>query len=170
MVRRALRGPLLVAALAAIVTGSAAACSSDPDVTPAADAAPPNDAARDTARPPLPPAEPRELPCEIDAMLSSRCHACHDGQLALPRLVTHADLTAPYPAGGTRVLAEVALARITAERGFMPPPPRPRPTEAEVDAFRAWVSGGRKKGTCAPDAGTIDASPPDGGAPDAASD
>jgi cytochrome c5 len=169
MVRRALRAPLLVAALVASVTVSAAACSSDPDVTPA-DASAPSDAARDTSRPPLPPAGPRELPCEIDALLSSRCHACHDGQLALPRLVTHEDLTAPYPAGGTRTLAEVALGRITAERGFMPPPPRPRPTEAEVDAFRAWVTGGRPKGTCAPDAGASDASPTDGAPADAASD
>lgn len=83
-------------------------------------------------------------------MLAKRCLECHDGQLDLPRLGTQQDLSAPYPDVNGKPLAEVALAKMTAERSFMPPPPRERVPREEVEALRAWISAGMPRKSCDP--------------------
>ena len=158
-----------------LVASVFAACASDPGPVGRDAAADTSTSAPDARPPPRPPVlGPRGLPCEIEGLLSKRCLECHDGELDLPRLVTYEDLERRHPVTPERTFAEVALGKMTAERGFMPPPPRPRVTPDEVDAFRAWVTAGRPRGVCSPDGGPPPPPPPppprDGGPEDGGGD
>jgi len=126
-----------------VAPGSEDAAVSSPDAstTPRRDAAAP---------PPLPPLEQRGIPCEVATIFAKRCLECHDGELDLPRLGTQEDLSAPYAPAGGKPLAEVALAKMTAERGFMPPPPRERVPKPERDALAAWIAAGFPRQSCDP--------------------
>lgn len=160
----------LFVAMALGVLGAIEACSST-DVAPESDAGPPlSDAGspRDAARPndaTIPDAGPRNLPCAIEGIFSRHCLECHDGSLDLPRLVTHEDLGKRLPTLPDRSLGEIALEKMTAERGFMPPPPRARVSAADVAILKAWLEAGSPRGTCpeppALDSGTGDATSPD---------
>ncbi len=146
-------GAVLFASAFAFV--SYVGCSSDPGpTTTATDASAPSGSVDAKVSVPKPDAGPRDLPCEVDALLSKRCHECHDGELDLPRLVTYDDLEKRLPLVPDKPLAEVALAKMTAERGTMPPPPRPRVTQDELAAFRAWIDAGRPRAVCGADGGT----------------
>ena len=143
----------LVAALfvSAFTFLSYVGCSSDPGPA-GTDASAPSGSV--DAKVPTPDAGPHDLPCDVDSLLSKRCHECHDGSLDLPRLVTYDDLEKRLPLIPDKVVAEVALGKMTAERGTMPPPPRPRVQADEVAAFRAWLEAGRPRGSCNADGGT----------------
>jgi hypothetical protein len=133
-------------------------CSSDPAPT-STDASAPSVTVDAKVFVPKPDAGPRDLPCEVDALLSKRCHECHDGELDLPRLVTYDDLEKRLPRVPDKTLAEVALGKMTAERGTMPPPPRPGVTQEELASFRAWLDAGSPRVSCGGDGGaTNDAS------------
>lgn len=162
---------IALATLATLAVGAFVACAST-EVAPETDAGPsvagatPNgDSSRtDASALPAPDAGPRDLPCAIEAIFSRHCLECHDGSLDLPRLVTHEDLVRRLPTVPDRSLGEVALGKMTAERGFMPPPPRARVRAEDVAILKAWLEAGSPRGTCPEpslDASTSDASPRD---------
>lgn len=163
--------PELLATLAVGVLGAFVACTStevtqETDAGPSlADATPKADSSRgEDSAISAPDAGPRNLPCAIEAIFSRHCLECHDGSLDLPRLVTHEDLGKRLPTIPDRSLGEVALGKMTAERGFMPPPPRPRVSSEDVAVLRAWLEAGSPRGTCPEpplDASAADAAPPD---------
>ena len=163
--------PGLFATLAIGVVGAFVACTStelapETDAGPSlADAAPTGDSSRPEASAiAVPDAGPKNLPCAIEAIFSRHCLECHDGSLDLPRLVTHEDLGKRLPTIPDRSLGEVALGKMTAERGFMPPPPRARVAAEDVAVLKAWLEAGSPRGTCPEppvDAGAADATSPD---------
>lgn len=108
--------------------------------------------------PPRPVAGPSDaaLPCDVAALLASRCQSCHSSPphgAPMP-LVSHADLSAPAASDPGRRVADVALTRMKATAGPMPPSGA---TQAEIATLEAWVSAGLPKGSCG---ATVPASPP----------
>ncbi len=84
-----------------------------------------------------------ELPCEIEALVSARCAACHSAPTYGVALVTHAQLTAPSPAYPGKTVAERALARM--KDGSMPP--GGGVSSSEIALFESWVNTGAPAGT-----------------------
>lgn len=91
-----------------------------------------------------------DLPCDVAALLQSRCSVCHDGRGGPPRLLSRDDLVQPSRSTPTRKLGEVALERM--KSGDMPPD---SPTSAEeIAVLETWLADGAPRGSCgAPDAG-----------------
>lgn len=101
-----------------------------------------------------PPTDADSLPCEVQAVLQSRCQQCHaaEPRFGAPMpLVSRADLLAPALAGGSVV--EASLARMVAP-SRMPPPPNAPATAEEVTILADWLEAGapgRPSGqTCGP--------------------
>ena len=89
------------------------------------------------------------LPCDIEAVLESRCRACHDGSPSAPMpLVTYDDLVAPALSDSTRQAAEVALARMESDADPMPPGEEATVPASERSAFRTWIEQGLPEGEC----------------------
>ena len=100
------------------------------------------------------------LPCDVAAMLSTYCIACH----AIPpippapmSLLTYADLAAPAYTDPSVSTAQMAVTRMQDAAKPMPPAGLPAVPAADLASFQAWVAAGLPKGTC----GGIDAGPPD---------
>jgi hypothetical protein len=103
------------------------------------------------------------LPCDVQAVLRSRCQTCHSNPPvggAVGSLMTLADLTAPSRSNPAQSVGQRAVTRMQDNAAPMPPAPATRATTAEVATVQAWVSAGMPAGTCA-DAGA----PPDAGNP-----
>lgn len=87
------------------------------------------------------------LPCDVEALLRTRCISCHrnppTGGATMP-LTSRAELIAPSPISGT--YATRSLARM--QDMMSPMPPGAPPTMNEVAAFEAWVNAGTPVGTC----------------------
>lgn len=102
---------------------------------------------------------PGGLPCDIEALLTSRCVSCHSAPPSagapMP-MVTLGDLTAPAKTQPGKSVAQLSLERMQNVNAPMPPKPAALATGAEVMAFQAWVNSGTPKGACLP---------PDGGVP-----
>jgi len=99
------------------------------------------------------------LPCDVAAMVASRCASCHaPGGPNVP-LVSLANFLAPSPTTPSITVAASAVQRLASATSPMPPVPNPRPTSAELSAFDAWVAAGTPSGTC----GSVDAGVSDGG-------
>ena len=100
------------------------------------------------------------LPADVQALLMSRCIACH-GNPPLPgvptSLTTYAALTATSKTDPTRTNAQLAILRMQSTAMPMPPTPLTRATSAEIATLQQWVAAGSPRATCA--GGT------DGGAP-----
>ncbi len=91
------------------------------------------------------------LPCEVAALLASKCVSCHSSPPvanAPAALVSYADLTAPAKSDAAKSAAVVALARIKSKASPMPPAPATGATAAEIAAFEAWVTAKTPMGTC----------------------
>lgn len=88
-----------------------------------------------------------DVPCDVEGVLASYCWSCHGATLAsgVPsRLVTYADLTRPSVSDPSVSAAARALARMQDQTM---PSSGPKPTQADIDAFAAWVGAGTPKGT-----------------------
>lgn len=126
-----------------------AACSSEegaPEGEHAPDAGTTDDVQTDAGGP-----SPSEhgLPCDLDTLLSTRCHECHGSfDEGLPRLVTYEDLLGPAPSDPAQRLVDVALRRVRADRGRMPPPPNARLAADEIAILQDWVDRGTPRGAC----------------------
>jgi hypothetical protein len=98
------------------------------------------------------------LPCEIAALLASKCVSCHSNP-PIPNvpssLTSYADLTAPSKGDPTKSAAVMALSRMKSAVSPMPPAPGAPASAAEIAAFEAWVNAGTPMGTC----GDVDAGP-----------
>lgn len=164
-----------LASCAAIAAALVAACYVGPasdDPRPVTESAPADPSAGETDEGDgaSPSGADRGLPCEIDALLESRCRSCHGGDPSrspMP-LVTYEDLAAPAKSDARESVADVSLERMRSRSDPMPPGRAPKATTAELAAFSEWVADGMPRATCAPkparDAGTKPAAP-DAGEP-----
>ncbi len=100
-----------------------------------------------------------DLPCDVYAVLSSSCWACHGNNPAngAPQsLVTPAQLQTMSPTYAGQTYGQRAVARMALAAAPMPPNGSgwPVPTAAQQAAFSAYVSAGEPAGQCIVDAGT----------------
>lgn len=96
------------------------------------------------------------LPCDVQALLASRCDSCHGvvpSGGAPMSIVTYADLSAPALSDPSKTIADVAITRMQSTKLPMPPKPQAPATAAEVAVLQAWVDGGKPHGTCGGGAG-----------------
>ena len=97
------------------------------------------------------------LPCDIQALVQTRCVGCHAATpingAPMP-LVNLANLTAMSTANPAQTYAQRALARIQLTAGQMPPAPAARATPAEITALTSWIAAGSPAGTCGVVTGT----------------
>ena len=94
-----------------------------------------------------------DLPCEVEAVLSSHCWGCHGSQptVGLPSLMSVATLIAPARTDPSKTNAELALTRMQNDAAPMPPAPAARATANDIAVLTAWVSSGYPSGGgCAP--------------------
>ncbi len=84
------------------------------------------------------------LPCDVDAVLKSRCQTCHAAEPkygASTSLVTFDDLQEER---GGKKLHALVKERIHDDARPMPPTPNPRLTAQEAAALDAWIDGGAR--------------------------
>lgn len=99
-----------------------------------------------------PPPGATGLPCDVDAIVRSRCHACHGPTPTAPMaLVAYDDFAKPSARDPKVNVAARALARMT--DGQSPMPPTGAAPSSEVAVFRGWVEAGLPRGACGADAG-----------------
>ena len=98
------------------------------------------------------------LPCDVAALLSSKCSSCHGATPAAgvpTSLVTYADLTAPSKTDPTVTNAALAVTRMMSTTSPMPPAGTTPATSAEIAALQNWIAAGYPMttscGTVAPD-------------------
>ena len=100
-----------------------------------------------------------DLPCDVAALLSTKCVSCH-GSIpaggAPMSLLSYTDLTAPAKTDPTKTNAVVAVARMMSTTSPMPPAGLPAATPAEIASLQNWISAGYPTTGCATgiDAGT----------------
>ncbi len=95
------------------------------------------------------------LPCDIAALLQTRCAACHTGQTPGVQIASYADLTGPSHTDPNTSMGAMAAKRMQDANSPMPPTSATPATSAEITAFVAWVQSGMPKGSC----GALDAGP-----------
>ena len=98
------------------------------------------------------------LPCEVAALLASKCISCHASSPvggAPQPLITYAHLVAPTKSDASKSNAVRSLERMKLAASPMPPAPAAGPSAAELAAFQAWVDAGTPMGSC----GEVDAGP-----------
>ncbi|HVZ31276.1 MAG TPA: c-type cytochrome, partial [Polyangiaceae bacterium] len=92
-----------------------------------------------------PPAEGSELPCDVQAILASRCLSCHGEPLAngapMP-LVTLADVKAEEPDEPGTYMYQNVEKRIQSTTSPMPPKGLPALTDDERATLVAWIDQG----------------------------
>jgi len=93
------------------------------------------------------------LPCDVQALLSTRCQGCHTNPPingAPMALISYANLTAASLADPTVSFAQRAVVRMQSTTAPMPPAPNPRATATEIAAMNNWIAARFPMGTCAP--------------------
>lgn len=182
--------PLLLVGGIAVAVGAACYVGPIEKAAPATSQAPtdPESEEEDGSADPeadAPDTDPIGLPCEVEALLATRCQSCHGAtpKKAPMALVTYEDLTAMSPFDETQTVAEVSLARMKSSDDPMPPGAAPKATSTELKAFTKWIADDMPRGTCGKttkkdagsttkkDAGTVPkdggTTKPDAGQPDA---
>lgn len=99
------------------------------------------------------------MPCDVRALLATRCVSCHGvvpASGAPMSLVTYGDLMAPAASNPSLTVAEVAVMRMQSATAPMPPAPATRATAAEIAALQSWNAAGNPQVGCAVDAGVAD--------------
>src|SRR5690606_4833517 len=84
------------------------------------------------------------LPCDVDAVLRSKCQTCHADDPkygASTALVTYDDLQKDH--AGKKLVARVKE-RIHDDARPMPPTPNPRLTPEEAKVLDGWIDGGAR--------------------------
>lgn len=104
------------------------------------------------------------LPCDVAAVLASKCTACHSDPPisgALSGLVTYSDLLSTAKEDSTRNEAQLSVLRMQSTTSPMPPASANAPaTSSDISTLQAWINAGYPSGTCGADAGAAaDAGP-----------
>jgi hypothetical protein len=87
------------------------------------------------------------LPCDVQAVLETRCITCHTATSTTPPpLVDFATLTAMSKSDPTKSMAAVALARMKGLGVRMPPPPAVATSADEILIMEEWVAAGTPRG------------------------
>ncbi len=100
----------------------------------------------------------KDVPCDVAALLTSKCISCHGeilvGGAPMP-LLDYADLVAPAKFDPAHTYAEEAVARMMNPTNPMPPSALPAATPAEITALQSWIAAGYPMTGCsnASDAG-----------------
>ncbi len=105
-----------------------------------------------------------DVPCDIYALLSTYCWACHGPTPtngAPQPLVTLAELQALSPGYPTQSNGQRAVVRMADSAAPMPPSGNAAPSATDQGNFAAWVDAGMPAGSCTTDGGIPDAGPPD---------
>jgi mono/diheme cytochrome c family protein len=89
-----------------------------------------------------------EFPCEVQALLATKCQACH--KLEPPgALLSPSDFTRPSKVDPQKSIGQVAVERVQSTTSVrMPPAPLEAATPAEIAALANWVQGGAKPTAC----------------------
>jgi mono/diheme cytochrome c family protein len=90
-----------------------------------------------------------DLPCDVATFIADNCVQCHGAVPsggAADSLVTHDDFTAPTGAAVAGTMAELAVLRM--RDAANPMPPNGPLSEADIEAFAAWVESGAPVGEC----------------------
>lgn len=89
-----------------------------------------------------------EFPCEVQALLATKCQACH--KVEPPgALLSAADFSKPSKVDPQKTVGQVALERVQLTTNLrMPPAPLEAATAAEIAALSSWIQGGAKPTTC----------------------
>lgn len=108
------------------------------------------------------------LPCDVAAILATSCTRCHGDPVrngAPNSLVSYDDLAAESDDEPGKPIAELALERMKATQGTMPP--SGSLPAAQVAVFEAWVESGMPRGSCddSPDVDAGSDAGTDGGKP-----
>ena len=86
------------------------------------------------------------LPCDVDAVLKSRCQTCHGSETkygASAPLVTYEDLQKNGPgASSSKKVLELVKERIHDDNRPMPPVPNERLSSAELAVLDGWIGAG----------------------------
>jgi hypothetical protein len=134
----------IVAAATAVL--AAVACSSaEPGATESGATAAPAPGAPGNAGPAAVETTATGLPCDVDAVLKTRCQTCHSSEPkygASAPLVTWQDLQKTGP--GDKKIYELVKERLHDDERPMPPSPQPRVVDKELAAMDAWIDGGAK--------------------------
>jgi mono/diheme cytochrome c family protein len=88
------------------------------------------------------------LPCDVAAVVASRCVACHGEKLlggAPNRITSYDDLVAVTGHDGDLTVAEVSVARMKDTESPMPPSGA---TPEDTKVIAAWVAAGMPEGSC----------------------
>jgi hypothetical protein len=96
------------------------------------------------------------LPCDVAALISSKCATCHGTVPAVgvpTSLVTYANLTAPSRSDPTQTNAALAVVRMTSTSSPMPPAGSTPATSAEIAAMQNWIAAGYPMTGCGTDGG-----------------
>ena len=104
------------------------------------------------------------LPCDVDAVMKSRCQGCHGAVTqygATMSLVSWDDLQKPAPSDPAKKVLDVVKARIHAPDRPMPPVPNPLLAATELATLDAWLGAGTpaSSATCSNDAANGDPKP-----------
>ena len=95
-------------------------------------------------KPPSPPPQGAGIPCDVLAVLNTKCVSCHSDPPvngSLSGLVTLADLMATAKEDTTKNEAQLSLARMQNTGNPMPPASVHNPaTAAEIAAFSNWIN------------------------------
>ena len=97
-----------------------------------------------------PPQGQAGIPCDVNAVLATRCQECHAANpiLGAPMpLITWADFQSPAVSNRSRTVAQVALDRIHSDPRPMPPPPMARLDGSEDRVLSAWLQAGTPQST-----------------------
>jgi hypothetical protein len=90
-----------------------------------------------------------DFPCEVQALLASKCQVCH--KVSPPgTLLSAADFARPSTTDPSRSVGQIVLARISAtDTTRMPPAPLAAATSAEASALSNWINAGAPAASCA---------------------
>lgn len=89
-----------------------------------------------------------EFPCDVQALLATKCQACH--KVEPPgALLSAADFAKPSKLDPQKTVGQIALERLQLTTNLrMPPAPLEAATAAEIAALSGWVQGGAKPTNC----------------------
>lgn len=95
-----------------------------------------------------------DVPCEVQALLASKCLLCHKADPP-GTLLSSADFQRPSKVDPAKTVGEVAVERLSLTTNLrMPPAPLAAATDAEIAALASWINAGATPTGCGEPAAT----------------